>query len=699
MSDSQESAFAHIRALAQAQHLRELADYATSYEVITPFGSSDVADNMMDVEGNKHVDVQVVHMPQKLVRAGRYLVHAFVPSTNTIYEVYQCRKHGCRYHNPVQSSVHPTYGITYKRLRDIVLERESRMRADGFRVVSRYACHAINGLPMPIRPYLDMLNAYKFDPRSGFYGGRTGVNQHMYLLKPGQVLKYGDYTSLYPAVNCRELYPAGHPVIKKSYQVGENGLLHCTILPPNNDEKLMPVLGCHFRNKFVFPICRSCMENAVNAEENAKEKVRSIEVEVESGDRDERTVSVDSQVCTCARGEDGCCLLEEPPACPHDASERALTGTWCTKEIELALTKGYQLVFVHEFHYFEEMSNQFFKTYMRNALADKTESSGWPVHTLSDDPEKRAQLQEEYLESFRALELGGAAIRVDPSKVAKNAGRRLTSKFRANSLWGKLAQMTNRRNHVTLSLKTDYMACVELMRDQSIRIVDSIVHGPDNSMITFAFVKSSGFEQEESTRNSNIYIAAFTTAYARIWLYNLFDKLGTDQVLYWDTDSVVYVLNEGQTDPIEYQDCIGGMTDELADLEIDGEKDWECRGEYGGAFVATGPKSYAIRINAKNKPDMVREIVKSKGVQMNASTSSFTCFDSYLDLVRGCPTAQKLVPQFTIRRVDNGMESCRTSKKLRVSDGKGYRRNGPTRRVTPYGLQPTRHHIFPLMAE
>lgn len=43
----------------------------------------------------------------------------------------------------------------------------------------------------------------------------------------------------------------------------------------------------------------------------------------------------------------------------------------------------------------------------------------------------------------------------------------------------------------------------------------------------------------ENNTNSNIHIAAFTTAHSRLRLYEKLDELGQN-VVYYDTDSVVY---------------------------------------------------------------------------------------------------------------------------------------------------------------
>ena len=56
----------------------------------------------------------------------------------------------------------------------------------------------------------------------------------------------------------------------------------------------------------------------------------------------------------------------------------------------------------------------------------------------------------------------------------------------------------------------------------------------------------SGFVSEDM--RTNIFLATFTTCWARMKLYGVLDQLG-DRVLYYDTDSVIYVSKPGHFDP------------------------------------------------------------------------------------------------------------------------------------------------------
>ena len=107
-------------------------------------------------------------------------------------------------------------------------------------------------------------------------------------------------------------------------------------------------------------------------------------------------------------------------------------------------------------------------------------------------------------------------------------------------------------------------------------------------------------EFAEQNNKVNIVIAAFTTAYARLKLYDLLDLL-QERVLYYDTDSVIYVHEPGKPEP-PLGNYLGDLTDELD-------------GDYITTFVSGGPKNYAY-ITSKGK-----RITKIRGITLDYSTA------------------------------------------------------------------------------
>ena len=102
--------------------------------------------------------------------------------------------------------------------------------------------------------------------------------------------------------------------------------------------------------------------------------------------------------------------------------------------------------------------------------------------------------------------------------------------------------------------------------------------------------------QKEDIRvspNLNIFVACFTTCHARLKLYAALEALG-ERVLYFDTDSVIYL----EETPTQFQPTLGSylgdFTSELAD------------DEYIQEFVSGGPKNYGYATNNEKVECKVR---------------------------------------------------------------------------------------------
>ena len=81
--------------------------------------------------------------------------------------------------------------------------------------------------------------------------------------------------------------------------------------------------------------------------------------------------------------------------------------------------------------------------------------------------------------------------------------------------------------------------------------------------------------------NVNIFVACFTTSYARLELYNALDIL-QQRVLYFDTDSIIYTQKPAES-LILTGNYLGEFTNELDE------------GDHITEFVAAGPKNNAYK--------------------------------------------------------------------------------------------------------
>ncbi|CAI5685429.1 unnamed protein product [Oreochromis niloticus] len=169
--------------------------------------------------------------------------------------------------------------------------------------------------------------------------------------------------------------------------------------------------------------------------------------------------------------------------------------------------------------------------------------------------------------------------------------------------------------------------------------------------------------------SNNVFIAAFTTAYARLKLYEYLEKLQRN-VLYTNTDSLIYVVKEGE-EPLELGNYLGDLTDEL-----DGDTIQE--------FVSAGPKSYAYRTRNKKKL-----VVKMKGITQTRECCERVNFDSMSELVEsylsGMKKAELETPQHGIQRDKRGfvLKNRTFQKKFRMVYDK--RRLFPDGTTLPFG--------------
>ena len=164
------------------------------------------------------------------------------------------------------------------------------------------------------------------------------------------------------------------------------------------------------------------------------------------------------------------------------------------------------------------------------------------------------------------------------------------------------------------------------MNDETVIVKNVNVYNEDVLEVTT--VKKEG--ACTPTTRGNIFIALFTTAIARLKLYEALDQL-QERVLYYDTDSVIYITKQG-----ENQLPLGKFLGEFTD-ETDGESILE--------FGAAGPKSYAYKTGGGKSE------CKSKGLRNTDAVRRVLNCDTMLAHIQTelrDPQAQKRRLQTTV---------------------------------------------------
>ena len=169
-----------------------------------------------------------------------------------------------------------------------------------------------------------------------------------------------------------------------------------------------------------------------------------------------------------------------------------------------------------------------------------------------------------------------------------------------NSMWGKFGQRLNKMQVKDFNDPQEFHSFL----DSNARDVKHV------SVVNDNIVEAHYQLQEEDipvSPNLNVFVACFTTCWARLRLYEALELLG-QRVLYFNTDSVIYLEEPGQPNP-PLGDYLGQFTSELkAD-------------DYITEFVSGGTKNYGYQTkNGKVK-------CKVRGFRLNSEGKTQLNYD------------------------------------------------------------------------
>ena len=246
--------------------------------------------------------------------------------------------------------------------------------------------------------------------------------------------------------------------------------------------------------------------------------------------------------------------------------------------------KGYKVIRTYEVWHFDKSTDDLFKGYIRRFMKIKLESSKYDFKTKEEEANFKLKIKK--------------SLDIDIEKFEFNAGLRSISKLCLNSLWGKFGQRSN-------MLQTKYVS--EVSQFYEIPLGDKL----DNK--NFQFINDDmvqmtyNFKDQfvDNSKNTNVYIACFTTSHARLMLYNKLDYLN-EKVLYFDTDSIIYA--DDDTKNVKTGDRLGDMTDGLSGKRITNfvSTGPELSGKRITNFVSTGPESYSFKYGDNEEKSAIK---------------------------------------------------------------------------------------------
>jgi len=506
-------------------------------------------------------------------RVGKYLLDGFSEKSKKIFEFNGCLYHGCEKCFGY-NSFNPVLQVMNSTLRERTRKKLNYLKFNfpDFEIITCWE-HEYDKMCENDLEFRNFLKSSKpivrLELRDALYGGHTNAFCLYHKCKPQEKINYYDFCSLYPYIMKNGVYPKGQgKYITENFDYTKNyfGIIKARLLPPKG--LLHPVLPLKL-DKLIFPLCTKC-------------------------------------------------AIERNPkiSCNHSESERIIEGTWVSLEFDKALKQGYKLVEYMGIYEYEEKyeydiktkSGGLFAEFVNTNLKNKQMASGWPDHVKTED-EKNA-----FIDDYFNWE----GIVLDKSKIEKNSGMREIAKLILNSLWGYFALNSNKAKFKILTKPIDLE---NLLNDDQF-----IVHHIDFTDDDFVQVTFS--QRDEfcfGGLNTNVVIAAFTTAQARLKLYDEISKLG-DRILYCDTDSLIFLEKPGEYRP-QLGDFLGMLTNEIKE------------NDYITEFCSGGPKCYAYKL-ASGSTDCI-----IKGYQVNYLSSIFLNFESLKYTVLKDQKNEIVVPQ------------------------------------------------------
>ena len=213
------------------------------------------------------------------------------------------------------------------------------LKLNGYKVVEKWECKYLNE-KKNAKAYLQeskifFLKSLPLDPKDALFGGRTSPACLKYSVKEKEKIMYLDFTSLYPRLQKKNIFPVGHAQIYIS-----------------NDE------------------CRKIdLKNVMGL-------VKCVAAEKSAVSRLTRThrgqIDFPSMLCMCKR------KTTSMQSCRNGT----LFVPWTSVEINKAVEKKYQIVEIFEIYDYKQ-GKQIFGEYVNTFLKIKQESSGVPQDCLT----------------------------------------------------------------------------------------------------------------------------------------------------------------------------------------------------------------------------------------------------------------------------------------------------------------------------
>ena len=358
------------------------------------------------------------------------------------------------------------------------------------------------------------------------------------------------------------------------------------------------------------------------------------------------------------------CCEKKNENCLHSDQQRAITSSYMISEIEYALSLNYKVLAIHECHIYER-SDFILKDFVHhlNILKLKHSTCLENMKTLNEKLNYCKQLNTDMtlIDPFH----------LTPHNVKPNFRKRTFYKLMANALFGKLEQRNDKSHTIYVNQQSE-------LED---------VFFSENNIIDLNCINSEICEVQISptsykippNKNSNCYIGAQLTAYARQTIYKYLQVLERSNATIFqvDCDSLIFSLPKTEPIPLPISDAVGHFKHEIKNIK---------------SYQSLGPKNYCITFE---KDNCIQTITKVRGLSLNNSLNEniFTdeLFKTYVQQFISKKKEKIQVKQFRTRgdfkrfKINSTIEQVSFSNAL--SDRRFICNESPHLNSFPYGYK------------
>lgn len=271
-------------------------------------------------------------------------------------------------------------------------------------------------------------------------------------------------------------------------------------------------------------------------------------------------------------------------------------------------------------------------------------------------------------------------IRLLPGDIMENEAMKSFAKFLLNSCWGRIGMDKSTRKTTEIFAPSSILGenmkiAAEHNKRFSELVALSVSGGIDDleintygdGMAVVTYQHDPGASNSRPDGSIAIPVAAFTTSHGRLRLYSYMRLLNPRQILYCDTDSIMYYvdrLNPSMKNTIPTLGGLGNMTNQIAEKGRDDIRTCDERADDTIASVYIACKKCYAYVTKKGLEKMA-----SKGISKNVIGAHRFTFDDFKKLVLGDLT-RITVPQFSFKRMPSSQEIKRVEnkKELKVSE-------------------------------